>query len=262
MVFAYFAGDINMIDIRFNGELDYTINNIGFIKVLRNENFSFPYKNGKEQYTFIFIESGEMNYCFIDTQENVNLTKGNSLFIPKNTPYIATYTKDDTVAKILTFDINSDNLPSHLKTPLRYDKPVFSDIYGTISGRLVNNSIFLASKIYEILYIMGTESIVVPDKFKKILPAINEIEQFYYKNKKLSYYSDMCYMSEQNFRKLFKEYTGKSFIEYRNILRIYRAQKLINSGEYSINESARLVGFNNMSFFYETYKKYIKLSEN
>ena len=72
MVFAYFAGDINMIDIRFNGELDYTINNIGFIKVLRNENFSFPYKNGKEQYTFIFIESSlsTIKYMGVSDYEN------------------------------------------------------------------------------------------------------------------------------------------------------------------------------------------------
>ena len=90
---------------------------------------------------------------------------------------------------------------------------------------------------------------------KKILPAITEIQNKFYENKKISYYADLCKMSESNFRKLFKEQTGKSPIEYRNILRIAEAKRLIDSGEYTIAESAYNAGFNNMSFFYETYNK-------
>jgi len=44
----------------------------------------------------------------------------------------------------------------------------FSDIYKTISGNRTNSTVFLASKIYEILYIMEKENIVIPDKYKKL----------------------------------------------------------------------------------------------
>ena len=65
-------------------------------------------------------------------------------------------------------------------------------------------------------------------------------------------------MSESNFRKLFKEYTGKSPIEYRNLIRISEVKKMIDSGEFTVSEAAYLVGFNNMSFFYEVYNKALK----
>ena len=65
----------------------------------------------------------------------------------------------------------------------------------------------------------------------------------------------MCNMSESNFRRLFKEYTGHSLIEYRNLIRISEAKKMIESKEYTVAEAAYLTGFNNMSFFYDVYNK-------
>jgi len=244
-----------MQDIRFDGKLDYMIDNISFVNVLRKANFTFPVRTGKEQYTFIFVESGELNYFFTRNGTTLKLTKGNFLFIPKQTPYIVTYTHDNTVAKVIMFDIISNTLPEIFNTPIYKNETLFGDIFKTLSRKNINSPVFLASKIYEILYIIEKESIVIPHKYKKIIPALNEIQKFYFKNEKLSHYSDMCNMSESNFRKLFKEYTGKTPIEYRNIIRISEARKMIDSGEYNVQEAAYLTGFNNMSFFYELYKK-------
>ena len=88
------------------------------------------------------------------------------------------------------------------------------------------------------------------------MPALLELKQQYFKNEKISYYSELCDMSESNFRKLFKEYTGHTPISYRNLIRISAVQALLNTGETTISEAAYLVGFNNMSFFYEVYNKH------
>lgn len=149
----------------------------------------------------------------------------------------------------------SNNVPKVFNTAIYKSETALADIFKTISGKNANSIVFLASKTYELLYLIEQEKVVIPDKHKKILPALNEIQKFYFENKKLSYYSDMCNMSESNFRKLFKEYTGKSPIEYRNLIRISEAKKMIDSGEFTVVESAYLTGFNNMSFFYELYNK-------
>ena len=69
-------------------------------------------------------------------------------------------------------------------------------------------------------------------------------------------------MSESNFRKLFRENIGKSPIEYRNHIRIMEFEKLISSGEFTVSEAAYVVGFNNMSFFYEVYHKYSQYNKD
>ena len=116
--------------------------------------------------------------------------------------------------------------------------------------------LFLASKIYELLHHIESQMILTPSKYLKLLPAIKEIQQYYFKNEKISYYSNLCDMSEPNFRRLFKDYTGLSPIEYRNTVRISNVKRLLASGEFKMNEIAYLVGFNNMAFFYESYNKY------
>ena len=244
-----------MHEIRFDGILDYTINNIGFVNVFRDKGHTVPYKNGKDRYSLILIAAGELDYYFIQKNFTVKLVPGEVLFIPKNHPYIATYAKDGTVAKVLNFDINFNVLYPFLCEPLHKKKSAFFEICRSISGENANSIVFLASKIYELLYIIEKTAIEVPDKFKKIIPAITEVQQNYFENKKVSHYSDICNMSESNFRKLFREYTGHSLIEYRNLIRIAEAKKMIESKEYTVVEAAYLTGFNNMSFFYNVYNK-------
>ena len=54
----------------------------------------------------------------------------------------------------------------------------------------------------------------------------------------------------------FKRATGQTVIEYVNSYRIQKAAQLI-SGGYTVSEAARACGFENMSFFTKTFKKYL-----
>ena len=96
----------------------------------------------------------------------------------------------------------------------------------------------LAAKIYELLYLISKDNETIPAKYTKITAAINEVKLHYFQNEKTSDYADLCGMSESNFRTLFKEYTGNSFIDYRNTLRIGEAHKLISGGECTVSEAA------------------------
>ena len=242
-----------MKDIRFSGELDYRIDKLGFVKVMRNAGFEFLYRTGKDRYSLIVVQSGSMEYRFIDTNETVTLTKGKLFFIPKNYPYIAKYLEDNTIIRILIFDTDSD--AEFLTSPVLKKLNDYSDSFYNECAR---STAYLAARVYDFLDILEKDTKTVPKKYQKILPAIEEININYFENEKLSFYSDMCSMSESNFRKLFKAYTGKSPIEYRNLIRISEVKKMIDSGEFTVAEAAYLAGFNNMSFFYEVYNKTLK----
>ena len=49
-----------MEDIRYDGTLDLKIYDVGYVSVLRNANFTFEYKQGKDRFSFIYVKSGQM----------------------------------------------------------------------------------------------------------------------------------------------------------------------------------------------------------
>ena len=247
--------EVIMEDIRFDGKLERKIDNIGFINVLRSAGYSFEFKSGKPLYSLILVESGELEYRFINSGENIRIKKGQLLYIPKLLPYRAEYLKDGTKVKALTFDISSDTLPDFYAYPAKFVYTEILTVFSGISTQNTRNTLYLSAKIYELLYLLESDTRNVPKKYQKILPAITEINRKYFENQKLSYYSDMCNMSESNFRKLFREYTGKSPVEYRNNIRLFEVKKMIASGEFTVAEAAYTAGFNNMSFFYKIYGK-------
>ena len=243
-----------MKDIRYNGNLDLKLHNVGFVSVLRNKNYIFEYKTGKERYSLIYVKSGEAQYYYTKTKNKIKIQKGDFLFIPKNIPYKTTYLKDNTILKIIVFDISAKKIPYYLSAPFASNILSIKNVFDSIANDNAYSALYLTAKIYETFFYMQNCSSIIPKKYKKILPALNEIEKNYVQNHNLSFYAALCNMSESNFRKLFKEYTGNSFIEYRNNIRIEAAKKMIESGEFLVSEAAYLAGFNNMSFFYKINK--------
>lgn len=60
-----------------------------------------------------------------------------------------------------------------------------------------------------------------------------------------------CYLSRE-----FKKYTSHTIFEYINLIRCKEAMRLIRQG-MSVSAAARSCGFENMSYFSRTYKKYM-----
>ena len=245
-----------MEDIRIGTQMDFRISDVGYISVVRNKDFTISYKNGKTIMSFLYIKKGEMKYIFED--KTIVCKEEQVIFIPQGVPYQAIYLKDDTTMKMITFGIAEKNIPEFLSKPMLIDMDKIVSVFKSSSLSDTRNPLFLASKAYELVYLIQTRATKIPSKYSKIAPAIEEITKKYYENMPISYYADMCSMGESNFRRLFKEYTDKSPIDYRNTIRIYEARKLIESGECTVQEAAYIVGFNNMSFYYDVVKKLTK----
>lgn len=242
-----------MEDIRFSTQINFDINNVGYISVVRNKGFSIRFKAGKPIYSFVYVKKGKMKYDF--SEKSFTATEGQVIFVPKDLPYEATYLEMDTTMKMITFDVISDESMSCLMNPVKNDDFDFENVFKSVTPRNMRNPVLLMSKAFELVYLMQGSALDTPKKYSKIVPAIDEITRKYYDNNPVSYYAKLCKMGESNFRRLFKEYTGKSLVDYRNSIRIFEAKKLIQSGEYSVQDAAYTVGFNNMSFYYEVIKK-------
>lgn len=63
--------------------------------------------------------------------------------------------------------------------------------------------------------------------------------------------------SKYYFCREFKKITGRTVTQTINFLRCSHARSLLSSGMYNVAESAEKSGFQNLSYFTKTYKKYI-----
>lgn len=255
VVFAYLKGSV-MEDIHFHGQLEFRIENVGYVSVLRNKNYTFEYKKGKETYSFVYVAEGQLQFTFADRAKNLLIKKGDVLFIPKYLPYKVVYLQDNTIIKIIVFDITDDNLPACFQNVINTKSQSMAAIFTVISEDRYRAPLFLAGNAYELIYhLLRKADKQISGKYRKILPVVEEISANYAENHKMEYYASLCNMSESNFRKLFKEYTGKSPVEYRNDIRMNAVHTMLLSGEFTVQEAAYIAGFNNMSFFYKQYHK-------
>lgn len=84
--------------------------------------------------------------------------------------------------------------------------------------------------------------------------AMSYIEQNMKEDMRIKMLASKAYLSPSYFRKLFKEITGLTPIEYVNSLRISKARQLLDSGNLSITEVGETVGINDPNYFSKIFK--------
>lgn len=95
------------------------------------------------------------------------------------------------------------------------------------------------------------------EKIVTIKNAIRYIQNNYHKNISVIDVASDAGLSKYYFCHIFKEFTGITTVKYINILRCEKAKKMLQNGIYRVEEVAYLCGFENLSYFSKTYKKYM-----
>ncbi|AFH61219.1 helix-turn-helix domain-containing protein [Paenibacillus caseinilyticus] len=238
----------------------FTIGNISFITVQRHQGHIMSYSEGRSQHSFIYTFRGTMCYSFIDPAiSNIMASAGQLVFLPSGTRHTSAYLDAENEVGIAQFDTIDGELPYYLSAPtlITFDhaEEIFSSLRTDLKAGAGENPMYYFYRLYELLWHLSRKIQNIPYKFKKLQPALKEMNMHYADRRKISDYADMAGLSEPGFRRLFTEYTGLSPIDYRNRIRLQEAKKLLRSGEYPIDEAAEAVGFTNLSFFCRSYKR-------
>lgn len=85
--------------------------------------------------------------------------------------------------------------------------------------------------------------------------AVQYLEEHYAENFKMSLLAEKFNLSESHFRKLFKDFTNLSPIEYRNQLRVEHAKELLKQNSASVSEVAHAVGIEDQFYFSRIFKE-------
>ena len=242
------------------GEPNFKVENIDIQSVSRPKGYKHSFKGGRLKHGFVYTVNGEMRDVFHSGREReICAAAGELVFIPKGTVYTGIYSEEETEIRIVQFDVSQGAIPEYLSEPQKIDIPkageLIEEFFAPTENRRTNHPFYYLSKLYNLLWQIDENNTRLPGKYRKLRTAISEIAEHSAENRPISYYSSISDMSEGNFRRLFREYTGTSPIEYRNHVRLGNARNMLQSGEYNVSEVAELCGFSNLSFFIRLYKK-------
>lgn len=114
----------------------------------------------------------------------------------------------------------------------------------------------LRAGIYEMLSLLGESSLEVGNKrFSPIAPGIEYLRKNPQSSLSVEELAKMCHVSSANFRKLFKEYSGKSPASYRIDRKLELAKRMLESEKVSFTYIAEALGFESEAYFSRLFKK-------
>ena len=127
-----------------------------------------------------------------------------------------------------------------------------------LGGKFVDISIFgnLIGFIYGILQSVEQEMDKLSPKFSNVYESITYINSNYDSDLTAESVATLINVSYSSFSRMFKKATGKTFKEYLNITRINEAERLLKTTDYPVADIAIRCGYNNVSYFTATYKRY------
>lgn len=230
------------------------------------------YTHWHKEYEIIFITAGTGKLWI--NKKSYALKKGNIILIgSEELHYIESNKKDILAFESIVFNqsiINEKDLEIFYavlknviteKDEFYFDmKKLISDIVQVYFDASLHYSLLIKSYLLQLIYLSlkgnYLKEIVKNERtsnvvMKEICDFIHRNYQFDLKSKKLA---EMAGYSKFHFTKIFKEYTGKSVLDYIHHLRMDRALSLLMNTNLTVEEVAFDLGYENVSYFIKRFK--------
>lgn len=154
---------------------------------------------------------------------------------------------------------------SHNPTPKV--KGVINEIFACARKQKEYYQLEIHSLLYNLFSLLYGEGLIkneAKQKNSKQMEVIGElldwIEQNYTEHITLASLAEVSGLNQKYLCRFFKEYTGRTPVDYVNSLRIDAACHELEHGGMSVTDAALSSGFNSISYFTKTFKRYKSLS--
>ncbi len=117
----------------------------------------------------------------------------------------------------------------------------------------------LEISMYETFYLLLTEQSLLPAVDSRIGAVMAFIEQNIAEQLQIKSLAKVAFLSETQFKKLFKQQTGMTVMEYVTKLRMEKAQALLTHTDYSLQIVGEKVGYSELSSFSRKFSQYFSL---
>lgn len=233
-------------------------------------------KHFHNEIELVKVMQGKMRF---DVNDTVFTGKtGDIVFIGPRTPHETTSVEDAT--QILLVQLNpKQSYDSYLFKMMRQsekeyylfdsDNPVYRELNGILDKVLEEYrtqdkgyELYLKSWLYALLGFFSRNRIFSIDNdelentlIRKISPVIEYVENNYSNDISLESVSELLNLHPIYFCRIFKEATGKTFINYLNFVRISKAEDLLIFSNKSVTEIALETGFTSVQYFNRIFKE-------
>lgn len=157
--------------------------------------------------------------------------------------------------------------PPKITSITRWGKRIIKEVQALIDlndQEFEGNELFIKAHIYTILaelftadaLIENSQTYMMSAKLQRLKMTMEYIHNHFQEKLYIKDLADELNMSEDNFYKYFKGITGRTPTEYINLYRIHMAEQLLVKENLSVTELCYRVGFDNISYFIKTFKKY------
>ena len=239
------------------------------------------YREGRGVAGRVLCLSGKGRYVFEDAcgKSEQLLAPGQMLFLPTDSRYVVTsagkepfchitanFTLSQTHAEPDTaFDAILHNRLHHMsdvKNAAAVEE-LLERLLAVWQSKAYGYAVLARSILYEALYFYFADAVHSTgsgDDYRKILPAKSFLDTKYTEDCSIAELAAMCRLSQTHFRRLFARLFGCSPGHYRLQKRLQKAKDLLLSGEYTVAETARTVGFDDANYFGRVFRTHFGYS--
>ena len=215
----------------------------------------------RENHLLLFSVNKEPMLYQLDDGRILEMKYNDILYLPKGSSYVCK-TLPTGLFYMIEFQIkNPEEYNAFVFSPKDTSKflSAFSSAARLQRRKNPGFQMQIMSMLYDIIATMQIEynqKYITTDTKAMIAPAVDYIHSNYTKEQfNIGELAEMCSISEDYFRKLFKSTYSISPRKYINQLKTAYAAELIQSGMHTITDACFLSGFENASYFSREFKK-------
>lgn len=122
------------------------------------------------------------------------------------------------------------------------------------------NFLKIKADFYSLLDAILSADMTTHDICYPIRIGVEALKNEWNHNKKIEEYAAMCGVSNTYFYRCFKEWSGRSPVEYRNMIRLSNAETMLRYTDRKIHEISETVGFEDPFYFCHIFSKHFGMS--
>ncbi len=225
-------------------------------EVLSFDQYDVNWLNRRREYNALSFRIAA-DTDIISIGETLHLTDNNICFVPANVDYKRVTKRDKLI--VVHFDILNASFDKIETIEIRKTEKLrryFEEMLDLWTEKPVGFQYKVSSIFYNILSECIKQTTSPAEMQNPIWNSVKFLETNFMNSKiTIKEIAEKSFMSEVYFRKLFKKAYNISPVKYIINLRLENAINLMRTGYYTLNEAARLSGYEDYSYFSAEFKR-------